>query len=272
MTIQTERPKLIAIDLDGTLLTVVNGEKCVSDRAKEAINGLKTLGTKVIIATGRPLRSARAILEDVQLTELAILFNGAGIYSLDQDKFVHSFSLPEQTAQSVLIQIREHFPEVLAGFEAEKSWGVEPRRFEQIKEFLKTKDYASPQVGDVAELIKDQQVLKLHFRHNTIDAISLSKVLENLPVYMTWHENILLEVMSEGVNKKAAVEKIATDFGIAQHETAAFGDEHNDMQMLSWVGHSVAMANGNPEVQAMADFVTGSNLDDGVAQVLESWL
>ena len=114
--------------------------------------------------------------------------------------------------------------------------------------------------------------MKLHFRHNTIDAISLSKALENLPVYMTWHENILLEVMSEGVNKKAAVEKIATDLGIAQSETAAFGDEHNDMQMLSWVGYSVAMGNGNPDVQALADFVTSSNVDDGVAEVLESWL
>jgi len=269
MTIQGKRPKLIAIDLDGTLL---GKEKRVSDRSKEAINELKALGTKVIIATGRPLRSARAILEDVQLTELAVLFNGAGIYSLDQDKFLHSFSLSEQTAQSVLTQIREHFPEVLAGYEAEKSWGVEPRRYEQIKEYLKTMDYATPEIGDVAELTKNQQVLKLHFRHDTVDAISLSKVLENLPVYMTWHENILLEVMSEGVNKRAAIEKIAADLGIAQTETAAFGDEHNDMEMLSWVGHSVAMGNGNPEVQAMADFVTASNLDDGVAKVLESWL
>jgi len=269
MTIPTERPKLIAIDLDGTLLSHDNR---VSDRAKAAIWELESLGTKVVIATGRPLRSAKAILEDVRLTELAILFNGAGIYSLDQQKFLHSFSLTEQTIQDVLQHICKDFPEVLTGYESETSWGVDPIRYEEIKDYLKTQNYAAPKVGDIAKLTKNQSVMKLHFRHSTIDAISLSKSLENLPVYMTWHENILLEVMAENVNKKAAVAKIATDLGIAQSETAAFGDAHNDMQMLSWVGYSVAMDNGDPEVKAMADFVTSSNLDDGVAEVLESWL
>ncbi|MEZ4607394.1 MAG: HAD hydrolase family protein [Deinococcales bacterium] len=128
-----------------------------------------------------------------------------------------------------------------------------------------------PQVGDVRQLLHDG-VIKLHFRHSHVSAMDLSEVLKDLPVYCTWHQNILLEVMAEGVNKARALAQVARAFQISPHEVAAFGDEHNDLEMIKWAGLGVAMGNANPQLKEIADIITLSNDEDGVSHILEHWL
>ncbi len=82
----------------------------------------------------------------------------------------------------------------------------------------------------------------------------------------------LLEVIAKGVNKCAALARVAEGLGVSAPQVAAFGDEHNDKEMLAWAGLGVAMGNASAPAREAADFVTSSNDDDGVARVLETWL
>jgi hydroxymethylpyrimidine pyrophosphatase-like HAD family hydrolase len=81
----------------------------------------------------------------------------------------------------------------------------------------------------------------------------------------------LIEVSALGVNKGAALSRLAAEWGIDRADVIAFGDMPNDLEMLAWAGHGVAMANGHAEVQALADEVVGMHHDDAVAIVLERW-
>jgi len=81
----------------------------------------------------------------------------------------------------------------------------------------------------------------------------------------------LLEISAAGVSKASGLAAVAAELGVPADEVIAFGDMPNDLPMLSWAGHSVGMANGHPDVLALADEVAPSNDDEGVAQVLERW-
>ncbi|MBO0877761.1 MAG: HAD hydrolase family protein, partial [Pseudonocardia sp.] len=81
----------------------------------------------------------------------------------------------------------------------------------------------------------------------------------------------LVEVAPAGVTKATGLASVATELGVAPSDAIAFGDMPNDIPMLDWAGHGVAMANAHPDVLAAADEVTASNTDDGVALVLERW-
>jgi Cof subfamily protein (haloacid dehalogenase superfamily) len=84
-------------------------------------------------------------------------------------------------------------------------------------------------------------------------------------------DNGLIEVVPRGISKASGVEEVARPRGIAAEDVVAFGDMPNDLPLLSWAGHGVAMGNAHPEVLAVADEVTAPNTDDGVARVLERW-
>jgi HAD superfamily hydrolase (TIGR01484 family) len=81
----------------------------------------------------------------------------------------------------------------------------------------------------------------------------------------------LIEVAAAGVNKGCALARLAQLWGIAAADTVAFGDMPNDLELLSWAGHGVAMANAHPELAAIANEIAPHHGDDGVAAVLERW-
>ncbi|WP_165618413.1 HAD family hydrolase, partial [Mycobacterium talmoniae] len=81
----------------------------------------------------------------------------------------------------------------------------------------------------------------------------------------------LIEIVPAGISKATGVQEIAGPRGIADEEVVAFGDMPNDLPMLRWAGHGVAMGNAHPDVLAAANEVTAANTDDGLARVLERW-
>ena len=83
--------------------------------------------------------------------------------------------------------------------------------------------------------------------------------------------NGLVEIVPLGISKATGVQEVAKPLGIANDEVVAFGDMPNDLPMLLWAGHGVAMGNAHPDVLVAADEVTAPNNDDGVARVLERW-
>lgn len=271
----------MAIDLDGTLLRT---DKTVSPRAKRAIADLRTAGVDVIACTGRPPRLVRAIAADLELTR-AIVYQGSATFHAEGDRVeVHQQMSREFTVDTVR-RLRQAFPDVMCGIETEHGWYIDaslarhrqrdfdPRDVDRRDVDLRDFDPREPGpdgTGDVCDFIREG-VVKLVVRHPSRGARELAAVLDGTPAYRTWTGPDLLEILADGVNKQVALQRYAASRAVSREQVAAFGDQHNDREMLAWAGLGIAMANGSDEARAAADVVTDSNDRDGVAVLLEAW-
>ena len=262
-------PKLIALDLDGTLL---NSQGEASERSVAAIRGLEAQGVRTVLCTGRPPRHVRALAETLGLADLVVAFNGAVVVNFATGETEYRHGLERDLALEAVARLRASHPEVLAALETQNGWYWDSALLEQRRPVLEKRGLPFPTGhGDVCDFVGADAV-KLLFRHPTLTAATLAEVLKHLPLYTTWTSEKLLEVMALSVNKREALEHLCKKFGFQAADVAAFGDQNNDCEMLSWAGFGVAVANAAPEAKKSADFVTASNDDDGVAAVLEGWL
>ena len=261
-------PRLIAIDLDGTLLT---SDKRVSERSTAAIAAVRAAGSEVLICTGRPPRGVIAYAEALSLPR-AIVYNGASTLDLERGDAEHHHQLDEGTALTALARLKGAHPELLAGMETAYGWFLEPETYRRRRPTLDAAGLPHPDgVGSLEDFVRGP-VIKLFFRHPEIAAAELAERVADLPVYRTWSGEALLEVMHPSVNKRDALERVAAELGIDRADVAAFGDERNDREMLAWAGCGVAPATATAEILAVADRVCPGNDDDGVARTLEGWL
>ena len=261
-------PKLIALDLDGTLLT---SDKRITARAEAAIKALSHQGVHIAICTGRPPRHTQAYAEQLELPT-TIVYNGATLMDLASGEVVHLHQLDRHLALAVLASMRASFPEVMGGMETVYGWYLDPNTYAERRALLEERGLAPPDAVGALEGFVQGGVIKLFFRHPGHRPSELLAALDGLDIYATWSGETLLEVMHPAVNKRDALERLCQQLGLDRHQVAAFGDERNDREMLAWAGIGVAMANGSPETRAIADLVTASNDEDGVASVLEGWL
>ena len=260
-------PALIAIDLDGTLL---RSDRRVSPRAKQAIAGLRDAGVDVTLCTGRPPRRVRAIAAELDLA-CAIVYQGSATYHAEGERTEVHRQLPRRVVLELIDGLRSALPDVMLALETDHGWYVD--------EALAASGHAAPcpgedgpdGIGDVRGFVREG-VIKLLVRHPTLDARGLDDALADTAVYRTWTTPELLEILCEDVNKQRTLAAYAAERGVSRERVAAFGDQHNDRQMLAWAGLGVAMANGSDEARAAADLVTGTNDEDGVAVLLEAWL
>ena len=117
------RPRLAAIDLDGTLL---RSDHTVSERSRAAVAAARAAGIEVVAATARSPRTARELAADAEIGGLAICANGATVYDLETDSIVLHTPLPVETAHVLVRGLRERFPDVVFGWEYELRFGSEP--------------------------------------------------------------------------------------------------------------------------------------------------
>jgi Cof subfamily protein (haloacid dehalogenase superfamily) len=257
-------PRLVAIDLDGTLL---RSDKTVSPRTEQALAALRQRGVRVVICTGRPPRSTKAIAQQLGLDSCVIVYGGAAIFDFERDVALARFDMSARTARGVLNALRAAFPQVMLGLETHHGFYLDSA-------YYASRDGSSEPDGvhdDVGTFIQDT-VTKVLVRDGSQDARTLARTLADLPVHCTWSFHDLLEVTAAEVSKRRALQCLSEQLGIPPNQVAAFGDEHNDREMLAWAGRGVAMGNAAPDIKALADVVTCSNDEDGVAEVIEAWL
>jgi Cof subfamily protein (haloacid dehalogenase superfamily) len=257
--------RLVATDLDGTL--VRSDGRTISDRTRDALAAAEAAGLMVVLVTGRPPRWMNEVAETTGHTGLAICANGALLYDLHTEAVVDSHLLSPQVLQSVVDVLRAEIPDLRFGVEYGMTFAHEP-------EYRHGWAIGTPQtrVGPVDTII-DQAAAKLLARHPTLEPDELLRraaaVLGENATVTHSSDYGLLEISASGVTKASALAELAGRHGVAAAEVIAFGDMPNDLAMLAWAGRSVAVANAHPKVLAAADEVTGSNDDDGVAQVVE---
>lgn len=257
-------PKLVALDLDGTLLT---NQGTLSARNRAALDKLASLGVKLVVCTGRPPRLVNDLLSHLPAGTQLITFNGAALVS---DRVQYRHHLPCELVHDVIRTVTRAFSDIMVGLEASHGHYVDSH-LAAYRSARGLPHGAVAASADMADVIADY-VIKVFFRHPELTAQHLAQALTDTPVYATWSSAGLLEVLAHAVNKREALEFLTLQLGIDPAEVAAFGDARNDLEMLSWAGLGVAMANATEDVKAAAKLITASNDDDGVAQVIEGWL
>jgi Cof subfamily protein (haloacid dehalogenase superfamily) len=262
-------PALAAIDFDGTLLRT---DGTISARTADTIRRVGDAGIRVMVVTGRPPRWLGPIAELLGNRGTAIAANGALVVDLQSWEVLHSTHLDLATARTVIERLRAAFPTATFGVERPDGFAHErgyPRGIRSSEHM--------PQVAyaDTLDELLVTPPVKILARVADVDIdTAAAQAIELLDgsasVYFSGAD--LLEVAAADVSKAATLERIAGEWGIAADAVIAFGDMPNDISMLTWAGHAVAVANAHPTVHAVADTITASNDDDGVAQVLEGFL
>lgn len=258
-------PRLVATDLDGTL---VRSDGTVSARTAAALQLARAAGAEVVFVTGRPVRWMWDVVRDTGLAGPAVCSNGALTYDLGRREVVARWLLEPGTAVEVGAALRTAVPGTAYAVEQESGFARE-------REYRPRYDWGMEhRVAELGDLC-DAPLLKLLARHEELGSRELSAaaapVLDGR-VSVTWSGAAghgLLEIAAPGVNKAAALSRLAAGYGIAAADVVAFGDMPNDLELMGWAGSAYAMANAYPEVIAAAGQVAPSNDEDGVAQVLE---
>jgi Cof subfamily protein (haloacid dehalogenase superfamily) len=266
-------PALIATDVDGTLL---NTEEKVTPRTRDAVAAAVAGGAHFVLATGRPPRWIPPVAEALGFAPMAVCANGAVLYDAATDRVISARTLAVDT----LTELAEIAVRVIPGA------GLAVERIGRSAHDTATPQFVSAPGYEHAWLNPDNTevsyedllsapAVKLLVRKPGMPSAQLAAALNRhvgLLADVTYStDNGLVEISAIGISKAVGVEEVARPLGISAEDVVAFGDMPNDVPMLRWAGHGVAMGNAHPEVIAAANEVTAPNSDDGLARVLERW-
>ena len=284
--------KLVAIDLDGTML---NQYGVVTQRTKEAIEKVQQEGMEVIIASGRPTESVKTIAKEIKSEKYFISGNGAIIYDMVNDEIIYQNILKKQKALEIIKICEEN--SIYYNLYTEKEIIAKSLQYNVLyyhKENLNKEDNDKTHINiveNVYEYIKnrDEKIVKITICDNNqsifnsimrklrgIDEIEVLEVshmsrkiirqgTEEIPI-----EYFYTEISAKNVDKWNAIEFLKEKMQINTDEIVAIGDNINDKKMIENAGLGVAMGQSTPVIKEISDKVTASNCEDGIAEILES--
>lgn len=271
------RYRLIALDLDGTLLT---DGRTVSEENKKAISYAMEKDVIVVVATGRVTQSGRVFSRMIGAEAYIISSNGARIFDLQHRKVIYEDGLDINDAKKVAgyfeslgVYYHAYVDDVMyvrydGGpliFYTEQNKLVEPDLRMDIRlcddyesVFLKNRD----KISKVMTIDDDL----------TLIAEMKQELMKNENIVIMKSHNNNLEVMNKTVGKGSALMHLADHLGILREEVIAIGDNDNDISMIRWAGMGIAMGNSIDELKAEADDITGNCDDSGVAKAIYKYV
>lgn len=266
------KPNLVASDADGTLL---GPWERVSERTARAVRAVAS-NTPFVLVTGRPPRWIPPIVSGLGFAGVTVCTNGAVIYDAEADRVLHRVEIDPVRLHDVVRELRGVLPG--CSFAVERSTGAARERVDE--QFLAEEDFRqvwhNQDIRVVnTDVLTGKPAVKLLVLHEHMTSEQMAVVAEEVlgsQLQLTFSTGSgLIELSAAGVDKASGLARVAAEFGVEADDIIAFGDMPNDIPMLDWVGHGVAMRNAHPGVLAVANEVTAANSEDGVAQVLERW-
>ncbi|HIZ99825.1 MAG TPA: Cof-type HAD-IIB family hydrolase [Candidatus Janibacter merdipullorum] len=260
-------PRLIATDLDGTLL---RSDGSVSARSVAALRAVAEAGIETVLVTARPPRWLDELAHVVGARGVAICGNGAFRYDVAERRVFGERTIAREVVSEIVRDLRDQVPGT--GFAAERHNGLAAESM-----FAAIHDHPEDLVTtSEIELLEDAAVGKLlarnpHLTDEEFIEVATDVVGDRAIVAFSGAGG-LAEISAVGVTKAAALAEWSGELGIIADEVWAFGDMPNDLPMLTWAGRSFAVANAHDEVLAAATDHAPANDEDGVAQVLERLL
>ena len=271
-------PRLLAVDLDGTLLTP---DRRIGAGDADALRRSVDAGVVVLVATGRGLHTARPVLEALPVPAYAALHNGALMLDPSGAELWRVSMQPRAVAASLpLVRGAGLHPMLYAGVAGAGGDDVtlvlerDARDCPHAQEYLRTKGPILELVGDVAAAC-DRGVLGIvsFGPRESVAAAATAVGRLNGEVESWWSPSTasgadLFEALAPDGAKGCALQRLTERLGFTPEEVMAIGDNNNDLDMLRYAGTAVAMANATPEARAAAHFVTTANTADGIAHAL----
>jgi len=262
----TSLPRLVASDLDGTLL---RSDGTCSERTRAALAAVESAGIQVVLVTARPPRWLHELADLVGEHGVVLCANGAFVYDVRSRRILREDCLPTGVVKEIANDLRNALPGIAFAVESRSGFGRE-QGFGDA--YTTSQDVAAA----LLEELLDPLPGKMLARCNEVPADRFHRVVEQVvgdrAVVSYSGAYGLAEISAVGVTKASALERWCATQGIDSEDVFAFGDMPNDLPMLEWAGWSVGVANAHPAVLAFVDEVCASNDDDGVAQVLEAAL
>lgn len=286
--------KLVAIDLDGTML---NSYGMVTENTKQVIKNTINKGIEVIIASGRPIDSIKTIAKEIESENYFIAGNGALIYDIKKDEIIYEKFMNKQKVLEIIKICEEN--SISYNIYTEKTIIAKGLKYNVLyyyKENLKKEENKKTNitiVEDVYEYIKNlenEKFLKITVCDETksvfnsiirklrtvedidvLDVLHMSRKMikqgtEDVPI-----EYYYTEISLKDVDKWNAIEYLANKMNISKDEIIAIGDNINDKEMIENAKVGIAMGQSTPVITEIADFVTSNNNEDGVAKALEKY-
>ena len=233
-------------------------------------------GAHFILATGRPPRWVRPVVEALGFAPMAVCANGAVIYDPTTDRVITARTLSVDT----LAELAEVATRAIPGVGLAVERIGERAHDTATPQFVSSPGYEHAWLNPDNTEVSFQDLLsapaiKLLVRKSGARSADMAAELAKhvgLQGDITYSTNNgLVEIVPLGISKASGVAEVARPLGITEDQVLAFGDMPNDLPMLLAAGHGVAMGNAHPDVLTAADEVTAPNNDDGVARVLERW-
>ena len=263
------RPKLIASDLDGTIVAHYGD---ITQRTIDAFRKAHSMGIEIFFITGRPPRWMPEIKEAFGIGK-AVCGNGAMLYDLLNDKVLEEWLIEVDVQLEAVKRLRRAIPEI--------SFAIESHNyFHREKIYIPRWDVGLDNVGvhQIEEVISSP-ALKVLARCSqqeltSDEMLAIAKVeLDGLATvtHSNPHDS-LLEISALGVSKGMTLAKMAGRLGIDAADCVSFGDNPNDFSMREWCGRSFAMADGHPDGPKYAKGIAGPCEEDGVAIIIEQLL
>ncbi|MFB1047472.1 Cof-type HAD-IIB family hydrolase [Streptomyces chrestomyceticus] len=256
--------RLVATDLDGTLL---RSDQTVSRRTLRALARVAEAGAAHLVVTGRPAAACKQYLAALGCRGLAVCGQGAQLYDVGAGRLLSSASLDIDLARSVVARVEAALGPLELGVVTappESRFKVTPRFGERVRHGW--------DVTTDRRLLWTHPIDKLVLHHTSRPEEEVESMAQELcgdEVTVVHSVQGMVEVLPAGTTKGAGVERAARLLGYDAAGTVAFGDMPNDIPLLAWAGHGVAVGNAHPALRAVADEIAPANDDDGVAAVLE---
>jgi Cof subfamily protein (haloacid dehalogenase superfamily) len=260
--------KLIAIDIDDTL---INDEKQITPGTRAAIEEAIAHGVVVTIATGRMYASAKQLAKQLELNVPIVSYQGSLVKNGVDGSVLYERSVPVDVAQELYQLSRDRGYHIQAYINDELFAAEENDRLIAYCKLSNIPYKIEPDFEKLAT-VPSTKLLMID------EPEKLDRLIEELtPIYgdrvhITKSKPNFLEFVHKEGTKGDALRFLAERFGCTMAETIAIGDSWNDAEMIEAAGLGVAMGNAVPSLKAIADYITASNNDDGVKQVIDKFV
>lgn len=268
----SKRKKMLVVDIDGTL---VNDEKEITKKTLEKLHMMIDEGHYVVIATGRPTKGVKKIAKKLNFDNkggYVVSFNGARVVDWKSEEVLYEKSLENKFIPEILEKVREYDlgfvtydkDHIIAGTDVDEYMSLES----------KITDISVKEPDDFFEYVNFDVSKCIITCDPKIAGEFESKFQEmsrgRYEVYRS--ADFFIDVVAKGVDKYSAVEELAKKLGVDHRDVICCGDSYNDISMIEGAGIGVAMGNAVDEAKSVADYVTLSNNDDGIAKVIDKFV
>ncbi len=254
-------PKLVALDVDGTL---VDGDGVMRDDVREAVARIVAAEIPVVIATGRGWSSTDIIVDELQLPHgWAVTANGAMLVTYPPLRIESEVRF--DPADSIA-KVSKHAPDAIIGVQEGLTWRV-------TRHFPEGELHGDVQIESLEELAS-RPVSRIVVRdpnssEATFNGMAQSLGLHEVAYFIGW--SAWLDIAPKGIDKAHGLQRVVDELGLSASDVLALGDGGNDIEMLAWAGRGVAIGDAAENVRAVADHVTGRFRDGGTAEELSRW-